>query len=85
LWFYDNNSTTLSSTTPRRPRRTRQKLSFPLPRIDYYLLSPHPTLGGSDMKNHLTYHWLQKIVKTLVAGVPCRILDNLVYSRIKLD
>jgi hypothetical protein len=26
-----------------------------------------------------------KIAKALVAGVPCRILDNLVYSRMKLD
>jgi hypothetical protein len=27
----------------------------------------------------------KKIMKALVAGVPCRILDNLVYSRMKLD
>jgi hypothetical protein len=27
----------------------------------------------------------EKIAKALVAGVPCRILDNLVYSRMKLD
>jgi hypothetical protein len=32
------------------------KLSSPLPRIDYHLLSPHPILGGSAMKNHLAYH-----------------------------
>jgi hypothetical protein len=37
------------------------------------------------MNNHLAYHWLRKIAKALVAGVPCRILDNLVYSRMKLD
>jgi hypothetical protein len=85
LWFYDSNSTTSSSTTPRRPRRTQKKLSFPLPRINYYLLSPQPTLGGSAMKNYLAYHWLWKIAKALVAGVPCRILVNLVYSRMKLD
>jgi hypothetical protein len=33
-----------------------KKLSFPLPRVNYHLLSPHPTLGGSAMKNHLAYH-----------------------------
>jgi hypothetical protein len=41
---------------PRRLRRTRQKLSFPLSEVDYYLLLPHLTLGGSAMKNHLAYH-----------------------------
>jgi hypothetical protein len=46
---------------------------------------PHPTLGGSAMKNHLAYHWLRKIAKALVAGVPCRILVNFVYSHMKLD
>jgi hypothetical protein len=33
------------------------------------------------LQNHLAYHWLRKIVKALVASVPCRILDNLAYSR----
>jgi hypothetical protein len=33
-----------------------KKLSFPLPRVNYHLLSPHPTLGGSAMNNHLAYH-----------------------------
>jgi hypothetical protein len=27
-----------------------KKLSFPLPRVNYHLFSPHPTLGGSAMK-----------------------------------
>jgi hypothetical protein len=48
-------------------------------------LSLHPTFGGSAMKNHLAYYWLRKIAKALVAGVPCRIFVNLVYSRMKLD
>jgi hypothetical protein len=33
-----------------------KKLSFPLPRVNYHLLSLHPMLGGSAMKNHLAYH-----------------------------
>jgi hypothetical protein len=68
---------------PTTPHPTKAKFSSS--RIDYYLISSHLTLGGSAMNNHLAYHLLQKIVKALVAGVPCRILDNLVYSRMKLD
>jgi hypothetical protein len=33
-----------------------KKLSFSLPRIEYYLLSPPPILGGFAMKNHPAYH-----------------------------
>jgi hypothetical protein len=32
------------------------KAMFSSSRFDYYLLLPHPTLGGSAMKNHLAYH-----------------------------
>jgi hypothetical protein len=76
LWFYDSNSTTSSSTTPRRQRRTRKKkLSLPLPRVNYHLLSPRPTLGGSAMNNHLAHQWLWIFfVKALVAS--WRFLSN---------
>ena len=35
------------------------KLSVPLPRVDYYLLSPHPTLGGDAVQTHLADHRLR--------------------------
>jgi hypothetical protein len=31
---------------PRRPRRTRHKLSFPLPRVDYYFTFAAPDTWG---------------------------------------
>jgi hypothetical protein len=39
---------------PTTPHPTKAKFSSS--RVDYYLLSPNPTLGGSAMKNHLAYH-----------------------------
>jgi hypothetical protein len=55
---------------PRRPRRTRQKLSSPLPRVNFYL--PFATLDtqGLRYENHLAYHWLRKIAKAL-CNIPC--------------
>jgi hypothetical protein len=82
----DCDSMTTTRLRHRRLRRTddaapkKAKFSSSKSWLLFYLL-PHPTLGGSAMKNHLVYHWLQKIVKALVAGAPCWILDNFVYSR----
>jgi hypothetical protein len=77
LWFYDNNSPTSASSTTVAPTTPHPiKAKFSLPRVDYYLLSSHPALGGSAMKNHPAYHWLQKFEKARVAGDPRWILDN---------
>jgi hypothetical protein len=60
LRFYDNNmsrrlrSVASTSTVPTMPHSIKAK--FPFPRVDYYLLLPHPTLGGYAMKNYLAYH-----------------------------
>jgi hypothetical protein len=69
---------------PTAPHQIKAKFFSTKSRLLFYLL-PHPTLEGSTMNNHLAYHRLRKIAKALVAGVPCRILVNLVYSRMKLN
>jgi hypothetical protein len=64
-----------ASTTPHSI-----KLSFPPPRVDNYLLSPPPILGGCAMQTHPTYHRLRASdtsdAKARVADYPHRILEN---------
>jgi hypothetical protein len=51
--------------------------------IIYFCHTRHS--GAPPWKIFLHIIDFEKIVKALVASVPCRILDNLVYSRMKLD
>jgi hypothetical protein len=54
---------------PRRLRRTRYKLSFPLPRVDYYSLFATPDARGlRHEQSSCILLTSKKIVKALVAS-----------------
>jgi hypothetical protein len=79
LWFYDNNSTMSSSTTAATmPHPIKAKFSSFKSWLLFTFTTPDTQRLLHEKSSCISF---RKITKALVAGVPCRILDNLVYSR----
>jgi hypothetical protein len=69
---------------PTAPHSIKAKFSSSKSQLSFTFTTPD-TRGLHHEKSSCISLTLNFFVKALVAGVPCRILDNLVYSRMKLD